>query len=131
MTRSRVAIFSLCALLSAGAACKDTSGASADAPSNPDQPANTPPATDKPADPAGTPSGSDQPNQPTPPTDVAYTECAPDSRKNGICTREYRPVCGKKSDDSRQTFPNKCNACSDTAVLGYFEGACDVAAPEK
>lgn len=128
MIRSRVAIFSLCALLSAGAACKDTSGASADAPQAATPPASTPP-TDTPADPAQKPPESGEPT--TPPTDVAYTECAPDSRKNGICTREYRPVCGKKADDSRQTFANKCTACSDTAVVGYFEGGCEGATPEK
>jgi hypothetical protein len=128
MIRSRVAIFSLIALLSAGA-CKDTTGASAGAPSTTTPPASTPP-TDKPADPAEKPAENGEPT-PAPPTDVAYTECTPDTRKNGICTREYRPVCGKKADDSRQTFPNKCTACSDTAVVGYFEGGCEAKTPEK
>lgn len=134
MNFPRAAIISLCAALFGVAACKDTTGASADAPATPAPAATTPPApqpdADKPVEDGADKPAQGEPTTPAPPT-AAYVECAPDSRKGGMCTREYRPVCGKKADDARQTFANKCTACSDTAVVGYFEGACDVASPTK
>ena len=53
----------------------------------------------------------------------AKVVCTPDTRKGGICTREYRPVCGSLAGASR-TFSNKCVACSDEKVASYVEGPC-------
>ena len=50
--------------------------------------------------------------------------CTPDTRKGGMCTREYMPVCGAKADNTTATFPNKCVACSDEQVVSYAEGPC-------
>jgi hypothetical protein len=40
------------------------------------------------------------------------------------CTKEYLPVCGQRSDATRATYGNKCEACADAAVLSYFAQAC-------
>jgi hypothetical protein len=50
--------------------------------------------------------------------------CGPESRQGGVCTREYRPVCGLYADASARTFPNRCGACSDEQVHSYVEGPC-------
>jgi alkaline phosphatase D len=42
-----------------------------------------------------------------------------------VCTREYRPVCAQLRDGSFKTYSNGCSACSDPAVTGYREGACE------
>ena len=42
-----------------------------------------------------------------------------------VCTQDYRPVCALLQDGSFKTFSNGCNACSDPAVTGYREGACE------
>jgi len=42
-----------------------------------------------------------------------------------ICTHEYRPVCAQLQDGSLKTYSNGCTACSDPAVTGYREGACE------
>jgi hypothetical protein len=34
----------------------------------------------------------------------------PPGPRPGICTREYRPVCGVRGYGERQTFPNACTA---------------------
>jgi Kazal-type serine protease inhibitor domain len=39
----------------------------------------------------------------------------PPNPRPGICTREYRPVCGVRGYGERQTFPNACTA----EVEGY------------
>ncbi len=41
-----------------------------------------------------------------------------------ICTMDYRPVCGYRSDQVPKTYSNGCSACSDTDVIGYQEGQC-------
>jgi alkaline phosphatase D len=41
-----------------------------------------------------------------------------------ICTMDYRPVCGMKSDGSQATYSNGCGACSDPEVVEYIEGEC-------
>ena len=51
---------------------------------------------------------------------IACTEPRPQ-----VCTQDYRPVCAVLKDGSVQTFSNGCNACSDPAVTGYREGACE------
>jgi len=42
-----------------------------------------------------------------------------------ICTHEYRPVCAQLQDGNLKTYSNGCTACSDPAVTGYREGACE------
>lgn len=42
-----------------------------------------------------------------------------------VCTQDYRPVCAALQDGSLKTYSNGCNACSDPAVTGYREGACE------
>ena len=42
-----------------------------------------------------------------------------------VCTQDYRPVCALLQDGGFKTYSNGCNACSDPAVSGYREGACE------
>lgn len=41
-----------------------------------------------------------------------------------VCTKEFVPVCGLKSDKSLKSYPNKCTACADKMVIGYNKGEC-------
>ncbi|GAB3537863.1 hypothetical protein GCM10027343_02080 [Noviherbaspirillum agri] len=52
-----------------------------------------------------------------------------------MCTREYKPVCASRDTGVRcvttpcpstewRTYGNACDACSDSKVSGYREGAC-------
>jgi len=47
--------------------------------------------------------------------------------RSQVCTQDYRPVCAILLDGSLKTYSNGCNACSDPAVTGYREGACELA----
>ena len=42
-----------------------------------------------------------------------------------MCTMDYRPVCGTKSDGSQATYSNGCGACSDPEVVEYRDGECE------
>ena len=42
-----------------------------------------------------------------------------------VCTQDYRPVCAELQDGNFKTFSNGCSACSDPAVTGYRDGACE------
>ena len=42
-----------------------------------------------------------------------------------VCTQDYRPVCAELQDGSFKTYSNGCSACSDPAVTGYRDGACE------
>jgi len=42
-----------------------------------------------------------------------------------VCTRDYRPVCALLADGTFKTFSNGCTACTDPAVTGYRERACE------
>ena len=53
---------------------------------------------------------------------VAGGQCA-DPRPQA-CTRDYRPACGLRRDNTRQTYPNACTACADAQVLAQSAGAC-------
>lgn len=53
---------------------------------------------------------------------VAGGPCA-DPRPQ-MCTQDYRPACGTLRDNSRKTYSNACNACSDPQVLTQAAGAC-------
>ena len=55
--------------------------------------------------------------------EVALTTC-PETRPQ-ICTMEYMPVCGSKSDASTKIYGNACGACGDVEVTGYVAGACE------
>jgi hypothetical protein len=47
-----------------------------------------------------------------------------ESPRPEMCTQQYDPVCGRRSDDSRKTYSNACHACADIDVHGYETGAC-------
>ncbi len=53
---------------------------------------------------------------------VAGGPCA-DPRPQ-MCTRDYRPACGLRRDNTRQTYPNACSACADPQVVTQSAGAC-------
>jgi tetratricopeptide (TPR) repeat protein len=53
---------------------------------------------------------------------VAGGACA-DPRPQ-MCTRDYRPACGRRRDGTRQTYDNACSACSDAQVVTQSAGAC-------
>ncbi|MEM4637849.1 MAG: hypothetical protein QXK76_02380 [Candidatus Woesearchaeota archaeon] len=50
-----------------------------------------------------------------------------------FCTKEYMPVCGlvqvqcirAPCEPIKQTFGNKCEACSNKLTISYTEGACE------
>lgn len=42
-----------------------------------------------------------------------------------ICTMDYRPTCAHLDNGRRKDYSNPCSACSDPAVVGVFQGACD------
>lgn len=122
-------LLALCAVTSL-TACKD--GGSAPPPAEP-----VPAAGAAGASPGETP--AEHPVEPPPAGDAVPVEggvapidpgtganiiCTPDTRKGGICTREYRPVCGAMGDATSRTFANKCVACSDEKVSSYVEGPC-------
>jgi|JI6StandDraft_1071083.scaffolds.fasta_scaffold02857_9 hypothetical protein len=121
-------ILTLMALCAASSltACKDASTSSPPAAAA----APAAPAAPGPAAPAEAPAAGDAAAPvevgaaPSEPTTGAKVICTPDTRKGGICTREYRPVCGSFADAATRTFPNKCVACSDEKVASYVDGPC-------
>lgn len=74
------------------------------------------------------------PDGPTPPeigtTEVTY--CNPNNRPE-MCYDLYAPVCGlvqvqcitTPCDPVPETFSNDCNACAQSNVISYTEGACE------
>ena len=54
--------------------------------------------------------------------DDSITACT-DPRPQ-MCTMEYDPVCGVRSDGSEMTYSTGCVACSDANVTGYRPGEC-------
>lgn len=42
-----------------------------------------------------------------------------------VCTMEYLPVCALQQNGSYKTYSNGCNACSNSSVTSYREGACE------
>lgn len=114
-------LLALCAVTTL-TACKDTGSSP---PAGPATPAAGAP-TDKPVEPPAMGDAVPVEDKVTPidPGTGANVACTPDTRKGGICTREYRPVCGAMGDATSRTFPNKCVACSDEKVTSYVEGPC-------
>ena len=53
---------------------------------------------------------------------IDETRC-PETRPQ-ICTREYRPVCGRLADGSSKTYSNGCEACADSEVVAFSAEAC-------
>lgn len=69
-----------------------------------------------------------QPGESGPPDSTeVFVECT--GERPTVCTREYRPVCGKLASGERKTYGNKCTACADTDVLAYSAGACEERTP--
>src|SRR5262245_2988027 len=42
----------------------------------------------------------------------------------GVCGHEHQPVCALQRTRSWSTYPNACQACQDSFVLGYRPGRC-------
>lgn len=57
------------------------------------------------------------------PTQKSETIVCKDPRPQ-MCTMDYRPVCGTKSDGTQETYSNGCGACSDPEVVEYLAGEC-------
>ncbi|MFH1054997.1 MAG: Kazal-type serine protease inhibitor family protein [Candidatus Altiarchaeota archaeon] len=64
-------------------------------------------------------------------TEVEEHQCTPESRKGGMCTKEYMPVCGWFNESIKcfaypcaNTYSNPCMACSDLKVGYYTVGEC-------
>ena len=73
------------------------------------------------------------PTKPAKPADSASISCG-DERPQ-MCTREYRPVCGKRDTGVRcvttpcpsveyKTYSNACTACADENVISYVVEKC-------
>ena len=102
-------------------ACDKDGGGAPPAPAGDGKPAATTPETATP--PVGgdaPPAQTGAPNEGT----GSNVTCTADTRKGGMCTREYSPVCGTLGDNTSKTFSNKCVACSDEKVLRYVAGPC-------
>ena len=41
-----------------------------------------------------------------------------------MCTRDFRPACGLRRDNTRKTYSNACSACADADVVTQSAGAC-------
>lgn len=122
-------VFSAAILLAAG--CKDTQSAGSGAPVTQEPGGGGGVAgpgevkVDEPVDPRQAGAGvTATAGEGVPPDDstTKFVEC---TERPTMCTREYRPVCGKLADGSRKTFGNKCVACSDPNCLGYTAGPCE------
>lgn len=54
--------------------------------------------------------------------------CDPSNRPE-ICTQQYDPVCGLRSncigESCRRTFGNACTACSNETIISYVSGECN------
>ena len=64
------------------------------------------------------------PPAPPPPPPPAPGQVTCTSPRSPMCTREYRPVCGTRSDGTRQTYGNGCTACADARVTTHTPGPC-------
>jgi tetratricopeptide (TPR) repeat protein len=53
---------------------------------------------------------------------VAGGTCA--NPRPQMCTRDYRPACGLRRDNTSRTYGNACSACADPDVISQAAGAC-------
>ena len=71
--------------------------------------------------------------KPKPSPISVYTKCK--DPRSEVCTREFRPVCGKVDTGIRcvttpcpstenKTYSNACTACADPKVYGFWKNAC-------
>jgi hypothetical protein len=44
--------------------------------------------------------------------------------RGGMCGDEHRPVCALRRNKRWETYPNACQACRDSSVVGYRDGRC-------
>jgi hypothetical protein len=44
--------------------------------------------------------------------------------RGGMCGHEHRPVCALRRNKRWETYPNACQACRDSSVVGYRDGRC-------
>lgn len=65
--------------------------------------------------------GCQSPSQDT--NDPSFASC-PEPRPK-VCTREYDPVCARRSDGSWTTLATGCTACGDEDVVGFRRGGCE------
>ena len=65
--------------------------------------------------------GCQSPSQGT--NDPDFASC-PEPRPK-VCTREYDPVCARRSDGSWTTLATGCTACGDEDVVGFRRGVCE------
>lgn len=66
--------------------------------------------------------GAERSPEQTTPTSASLTTCT--EPRPEICTRDYRPVCGRTEDGRSQTYGNACDACSQRDVVGHRPGPC-------
>jgi hypothetical protein len=52
----------------------------------------------------------------------AATPC-PEARPQ-VCTLEYNPSCGQRSDGELRNYSSRCNACADDQVVAVTVGEC-------
>jgi hypothetical protein len=138
LLRTSTFLFSAAILLAVG--CKDTQSTSSGAPGTqapggsavvaetPTEQPSEQPIEQKPpgTEPAVTATAGEANTPPPDGSTEKFVEC---TTRTNICTREYRPVCGKLTDGARRTYSNKCVACSHAEVLGYTANACESETP--
>ncbi|MCP5044564.1 MAG: hypothetical protein GY944_26335 [bacterium] len=56
------------------------------------------------------------------PAEASLVQCV--EPRPTICTREYLPVCGIRTDGSEWTYGNSCSACGHGTVTAHRPGAC-------
>ena len=57
-------------------------------------------------------------------TDQQNVKECPEIRPQ-VCTQGYRPACAELVSGDMKTFSNGCNACTNSAVIGYRDGTCE------
>lgn len=54
---------------------------------------------------------------------------SPHSKPSQFCSKDFVPVCGKTADGIGTNYLNGCQACSNSAVVGYDDGLCPFEGP--
>lgn len=80
------------------------------------------------------PQATEPTSKPAKPVEATATESiACGDKRSKMCTKEYRPVCGKRDTRVRcvttpcpsveyKTYSNACTACADEKVISYVVG---------